>query len=308
MGDYSNEEVEAAFAEYRKRGVGEHDWPGWASLFTEDATYIEHFLGNYTGREQISEWIVSCMDEYANMSLWMDWWVVEDDRVALYIWNNLPDPTGTGKRYGFPNSTVLHYAGDGLWDLEEDFYNPADATRVWTEWFSDGGRPDTPIDPTLQGIDDWAPEVPTKPHSRDEVETEFHAYAARGQLAVTTGDWHQWADQFTEDARYREHHYGTFNGQAEIRKWITDTMGPFPEMFFPVDHYLIDGNRVVAAIPNKLPDPSGGDAEFAFNVHVILHYAGNGKWSYEEDIYNPKEAHGCVGAWVKAGGTPPAAV
>ena len=21
--------------------------------------------------------------------------------VALYIWNNLPDPTGTGKRYGF---------------------------------------------------------------------------------------------------------------------------------------------------------------------------------------------------------------
>ena len=303
MGRFSNEEVAEAFARYRQVGVGEHNWSGWADLFTDDATYVEHFLGSFNGRDEIREWIVSCMKDYPNMSLWMDWWTIEDDRVALYIWNNLPDPTGTGKRYGFPNTTVLHYAGDGLWDHEEDFYNPADATKVWTEWFNDGGRLDLPIDKSLQGVDDWAPEVPTEAHSRDEVESEFNAYRKRGEIAVATGDWHQWADQFTADARYREHHYGTFTGQDEIREWITNTMGPFPQMFFPTDHFMIEGNRVVAVIPNCLPDPTGGSDEYGFNVHVILHYAGNGLWSYEEDVYNPKEAADCVKSWIAAGGT-----
>ncbi len=305
MGEFSDKEVAEAFAEYRKRGVGERDWAAWADLFTEDAQYVEHFLGRFNGRDEIKEWIVTCMRDYSNLSLWMDWWVVADDRVALYIWNNLPDPTGTGKFYGFPNTTVLHYAGNGKWDYEEDFYNPADATRVWTEWFEAGGRLDLPIDNSLTAPPDWAPPVPTRNHSRDEVETEFDAYRKRGEIAVATGDWHQWADQFTANARYREHHYGTFHGQDEIRAWITETMGPFPEMYFPTDHYIIDGNRVVAVIPNCLPDPTGGDTEYVFNVHVILHYAGNGKWSYEEDVYNPKDAHRCVGDWIAAGGVMP---
>ena len=80
-------------------------------------------------------------------------------------------------------------------------------------------------------------------------------------------------------------------------------MGPFPQMTFPVDHYIIDGNRVIALVPNCLPDPTGGSAEYSFNVHVILHYAGNGQWSYEEDVYNPQEAESVVSSWVKAGGS-----
>ena len=305
MGHYSTDDVAEAFAEYRKRGVGDYDWPGWGALFTDDARYVEHFLGEFTGRDEITTFIVDTMKDYPFMSLWMEWWHIEDDRVALYIWNNLPDPTGTGKRYGFPNTTVLHYAGAGKWDFEEDFYNPADAERVWSEWFRDGGRLDTPIDLSLRGIDDWAPEVPAPAFPRDEVEREFDAYRERGKVAVATGDWDQWADQFTSDARYREHHYGTFNGQDEIRAWITKTMGPFPDMYFPTDHYMVDGNRVIAVIPNCLPDPTGGNTEYRFDVHVILHYAGNGQWSYEEDVYNPQEAEKVVGAWLQAGGTIP---
>ncbi|MFN3217231.1 MAG: nuclear transport factor 2 family protein [Acidimicrobiales bacterium] len=305
MGKFSDEEVAEAFAEYRRRGVGEFDWPGWARLFTDDALYIEHHLGRFEGQQAIETFIVDCMAQYPSMGLWMDWWAIGDDRVALYIWNNLPDPAGTGKRYGFPNTTVLHYAGDGKWDLEEDFYNPADAEKVWIEWFTDGGRLDTPADHTLEGIDGWAPPVPTPAFPRDEVEREFLAYRERGSHAVATGDWEQWAAQFTPDARYREHHYGTFDGRDEIREWITSTMVAFPEMTFPVDHYIIDGNRVIAQIPNCLPDPTGGDTEYRFEVHVILHYAGNGQWSYEEDVYNPKEAEEVIGRWIQAGGTVP---
>tara|TARA_B100000123_G_scaffold73848_1_gene53045 strand:- start:138 stop:1055 length:918 start_codon:yes stop_codon:yes gene_type:complete len=303
MNRSNNDEIAIAFDEYRKRGVIDHDWESWASLFTLEAKYIEHFLGEFNGREQISQWIVSTMKQYPNISMWMEWWAIDGDKVALYIWNNLPDPTGTGKRYGFPNTTYLRYAGNGLWDYEEDFYNPADAERVWQEWFNDGGRIDTPPNNTLRGIVDWAPEVPDIIVSREEVEEEFRKYVRRGEVAVQTGNWSPWADQFTEDARYFEHHYGKFHGRAAIKKWITSIMGPFPQMTFPVDHYIIDGNRVIALIPNCLPDPTGGNAEYSFNVHVILHYAGNGQWSYEEDVYNPQEAESVVSSWVKAGGS-----
>jgi len=68
---------------------------------------------------------------------------------------------------------------------------------------------------------------------------------------------------------------------------------------------MIDGNRVIALIPNCLPDPNNTGKSYSFNVHVILHYAGNGKWSYEEDIYNPKEAEQVISKWVEAGGALP---
>ena len=97
MNGFNNDEVAIAFDEYRKRGVIDHDWESWASLFTLEAKYVEHFLGEFRGREQISQWIVSTMKQYPNISMWMEWWAIEEDKVALYIWNNLPDPTGKGK-------------------------------------------------------------------------------------------------------------------------------------------------------------------------------------------------------------------
>ena len=68
---------------------------------------------------------------------------------------------------------------------------------------------------------------------------------------------------------------------------------------------MIDGNRVVMRCPNVLPDPKAGERLVEFPVLVVLHYAGNGQWSYEEDIYNPDEA-AAIMRWVEAGGQLPA--
>ena len=111
------------------------------------------------------------------------------------------------------------------------------------------------------------------------------------------------ADRRRWDARYREHHYGCFSGQAVIRAWITGVMQPFPTMEFPVKWAVIDGNRVNALIPNILPAPAGDDGYYGFDVHTILHYAGNGRWSYEEDVYSPREAGDVVKRWLDAGGS-----
>jgi predicted SnoaL-like aldol condensation-catalyzing enzyme len=305
VGTFAREEIEAAFAEYRRRGVEDHDWPGWADLFTEDAHYVEHLLGTYHGRDEIKTWIVDCMKDFPSMSLWIEWWVIDQDRVFFYIWNNLPDPTGGDTRYAFPNVTIVHYAGDGLWDHEEDLYTPADANRVVGEWLKAGGTRETPRDDSLRGVDGHAPEPVAEVFPREEIEREFEAYRKRGTDAVESGDWVTWAAQFTEDARYLEHHYGRFSGRDEITEWITGVMQPFPEMDFPVTYRLIEGNRVTSLIPNRLPDPKGGDEEHAFAAAVILHYAGNGMWSYEEDVYNPDEAAEVVGRWLEAGGTLP---
>jgi ketosteroid isomerase-like protein len=302
---HPREEIEQAFAEYRRRGVEQEDWPGWADLFTEDATYIEHFLGTFHGRDAIKTWIVDCMADFPSMSLEIDWWVIDDDRVFFYIWNHLPDPAGGGESYSFPNVTILHYAGDGLWDHEEDFYNPADANRVVGAWLKAGGTRETRQDRSITKPADHHPPIAEPAAPRAEVEAEFEAYRARGQRAVETGDWAEWAAQFTEDARYLEHHYGRFEGRAAITEWITGVMQPFPDMDFPVEYRLIEGNRVVSVIQNRLPDPAGGDDHHQFPAAVILHYAGDGMWSYEEDVYNPDEAPAVVMAWVEAGGALP---
>jgi len=302
---FPRDEVEAAFAEYRRRGIGALDWPGWAALFTEDARYVEHVLGTFEGGQAISDWIVSCMAGFPSMSFDLDWALIDGNRIVFYIWNLLPDPAGTGRRFGFPNATVLEYAGDGRWSYEEDFYNPANANAVVSEWLAAGGSTSTPPDKSLRAIPDTYPAPKTPPYPVEEVEREFAAYVERGRVAVETGDWVQWANQFSPDASYNEHHYGTFTGRDAIRQWITDVMKPFPTMEFPVDWHMIDGNRVVMLCQNRLPDPEGRGRLFQFPVITVLHYDGDGQWGYEEDIYNPEEVPPIVTKWVEAGGVIP---
>ncbi|MBI2705681.1 MAG: nuclear transport factor 2 family protein [Actinobacteria bacterium] len=137
--------------------------------------------------------------------------------------------------------------------------------------------------------------------SREELEDAFEQYQQAALRAGATGDWSAWADQFTEDATYVEHHYGTMGGREAIRRWITETMSTWPgrEMpHFPVEWYVIDEERgwVVCQIWNRMSDPGDGSLHQAYNF-TLLKYAGAGSWSYEEDIYNPASFADTVKAW-----------
>jgi len=127
--------------------------------------------------------------------------------------------------------------------------------------------------------------------SRDEIEGEFGLYRERAARAAASGDWRQWSEQFTEDATYVEHHFGEMHGRAAIHEWIQSTMDEWPncEMTsFPVDWYVIDEDRgwVVFQVQNRMGDPGDGSVWQDHNIS-ILHYAGDGRWRYEEDVYNP---------------------
>lgn len=139
--------------------------------------------------------------------------------------------------------------------------------------------------------------------SRDEMETEFEAYQERGRIAGRTGDWNAWAEQFTLDAVYVEHLYGRFHGRDEIRSWITSTMSVYPNdqfVSFPVEWSMFDTDRgwIVCEIENRMTDPGDGSIFEASNLTRLV-YAGNGQWSYEEDVYNPQSMADVFNAWLE---------
>lgn len=126
---------------------------------------------------------------------------------------------------------------------------------------------------------------------REEIEAAFDKFQTAALKGGQTGDWRDWADCFTEDATYFEHHFGRFWGRERIFHWITDTMKPFPnnEMTaFPVTWHSIDTKKgwVFCEVMNRMADIGDGQVHQEPNI-TILHYAGNGLFSYEEDAYNP---------------------
>jgi len=61
---------------------------------------------------------------------------------------------------------------------------------------------------------------------------------------------------------------------------------------FPIEWYVADDSRgwIVCEIWNRMMDIGDGELHQASNL-AVLHYAGDGLWSYEEDVYNPAEFH-----------------
>lgn len=138
--------------------------------------------------------------------------------------------------------------------------------------------------------------------TRDEIEQAFDAYQAAALKGGTTGDWTDWANCFTEDCTYKEHLYGEIGGRAAVLAWITRVCaGTYPgnEMpHFPIEWYVIDEDRgwIVCQVWNRMRDPGDGSIHQEYNF-TLLKYAGQGLFSYEEDIYNPMKFGEMLAGW-----------
>jgi hypothetical protein len=69
---------------------------------------------------------------------------------------------------------------------------------------------------------------------------------------------------------------------------------------FPIEWYVIDEERgwVICHVWNRLEDPGDGSIHQEYNL-TVLHYAGDGLWSFEEDIYNPEKFAVVFGEWMQ---------
>jgi hypothetical protein len=140
--------------------------------------------------------------------------------------------------------------------------------------------------------------------NREEIEEAFDKFQAAALKGGKTGNWRDWANCFTEDATYFEHHYGRFWGRERIFEWISKTMGEFPADHmdaFPVRWYSIDEDKgwIFCEVMNRMRDLGDGKIHEEPNL-TILHYAGNGLFKYEEDAYNPHNMGVMIGAWLES--------
>jgi hypothetical protein len=89
-----------------------------------------------------------------------------------------------------------------------------------------------------------------------------------------------------------------------MAEWPNRDMNSFPHAWCVCDE---ERGWWVCRIENRMKDPGDGSVHQAHNI-TVLHYAGDMKFSYEEDAYNPAAFGPMIQAWTEAynanGGTP----
>jgi hypothetical protein len=148
------------------------------------------------------------------------------------------------------------------------------------------------------------PQVMSNRWSRDELDQAHAKFMETANRCAESGDWHDWANLFTEDARYIEHTFGEFHGRQGIFDWISDIMAQWPNKAmtsFPHSWCVCDEEKGwwICRIENRFRDPGDGSIHQAHNI-TVLHYAGDMRFSYEEDAYNPANFGPVVTSWLEA--------
>jgi len=125
--------------------------------------------------------------------------------------------------------------------------------------------------------------------------------AWRHRMALQDADeWHAFGMTFTEDAVYVEHHEGTFRGRKAILDWLVPVMKLCQGWTYPVQWLAIDGNRVIHKWMNRLPGQRADGSHYEFAGLTVMEYAGEGRFSYQEDLYNWEEAVPVLKEWAAA--------
>ncbi len=155
--------------------------------------------------------------------------------------------------------------------------------------------------------------------TREEIDEAFTRYQAMGLKAARSGDWTYWGDMFTENCTYIERNLGAWAGRDAIVRNMSAVMhlsgneelayesrdnGVVSDPWvmcnqYPVEAYVIDEERgwVWALIWNRMDDPGDGSIHQS-NCFNLFKYAGNGQFSYEEDLYNPQEFLDMMEQWL----------
>jgi hypothetical protein len=124
-------------------------------------------------------------------------------------------------------------------------------------------------------------------HPRDEVQEAVDRYVdIRRRIEGGEGDFGLLSELFTDDAVVVDAAWGRIEGLETVSRWFVESMIGLEDWEFPIEFTAIEDDDVVIkwtqVIPGRRPDGSPC-TQSAFSRLV---YAGDGKFSYEEDVYN----------------------
>ena len=130
MASHSRDEVEEAFRNYFIVGPVREDWIGWSKLFTDDAVYFDHYYGRFRGPKEIELFLDSTMMFGKHCYTALDWYNIEGDRIVWKGLNRADHPDPSQPPFEFPSLQIIHYAGDGKWRSEEDWWIQSEMRRL----------------------------------------------------------------------------------------------------------------------------------------------------------------------------------
>ena len=107
----------------------------------------------------------------------------------------------------------------------------------------------------------------------------------RGELK-----WSALCDEFfTDDIVFIDPAWGRNEGRAAVADFMDRSMVGLEDWTFPEQWTMVDGDRVVSFWWNRLPGTRPDGRPWQAPGVSILHYAGDGRFSYELDILNMAE-------------------
>jgi len=124
-------------------------------------------------------------------------------------------------------------------------------------------------------------------HDPAEIRATVDAYIAlRARIEDGDATWLDLATFFTDDAVYIDPAWGRIQGIEEIRAFLVDSMRGLEDWRFPMRFAAIEGDDVVTVWTQVLPGQREDGEPYRQTGVSLLRYAGDGKFSYEEDLLN----------------------
>lgn len=127
------------------------------------------------------------------------------------------------------------------------------------------------------------------PHPREEVQAVVDRYCElrrRIEEGLEPDGFGALADLYTDDAVYVDAAWGRIEGKTAIAHWLEHSMVGLGDWRFPVEFTAIEGDDVVVKWTQIIPGRRSDGRPYTQSAYSRLRYAGDGKFSYEEDLYN----------------------
>ncbi|HEX3899757.1 MAG TPA: nuclear transport factor 2 family protein [Mycobacteriales bacterium] len=131
---YPREEVEQAFRHYFMTGPVLEDWIAWSQLFTDEATYNDHYWGTFHGPAEIQRFLEGTMSYASFVYSPLVWYNIDGSQVVYKVINRADNPQPGGAPFECPSLQVIQYAGNGKWASEDDWWTTREMRLLGTDW------------------------------------------------------------------------------------------------------------------------------------------------------------------------------
>jgi len=126
-----------------------------------------------------------------------------------------------------------------------------------------------------------------KAFPKEEIVAAYDAMVAtRSRAESGEGSWDALADHFTEDAVFIDPAWGRVEGIEAIKAFLLESMAGLEGWEFPRGVTAVEGNQLVSVWQNRLPGQRADGSHYEAPGISLMDYAGQGKFSREEDILN----------------------